>query len=741
MKYFAPFDQSDCGTACLRMIANFYGREYSSYYFRKITYLTRQGTSLLSIGKAAELIGFKSLIGKTSINFLNEKAQLPCILYWDKNHFVVLYKIKTVGKFFGRPGTKYFYIADPGVGKVRLKQDIFEKYWLGEEHKGICLFLDPTPEFYHYEPDENNISKVGVASAVSFLGAYFRKYRKNYLQVAFSMLVAAFISILLPFLTQSIVDVGIQNKDINLIAAIVLFQFFFFVSNSFAEIIRSQLLTHISVRINVSILTDFLLKLMRLPISFFDSKMVGDIVQRVGDHNRIEKFISSSLLSTAFSIINFIVFIFVLSTYKISLLGIFLFGSMLSLGYSLLFLKWRRSLDYKRFRELARSGDKLFELVNGMAEIKLNSFEKYKQWEWQEIQVQMFKLNLSNLKLDQYQRIGSEFIDQLKNLLITYIVAIQVVNGHMTLGMMLAVSYVIGQLNVPLRQIVEFINSFQVTKIAIERMNEVYIEREEEALNAQSISRLELTRGRTGIELNNVTFHYEGPESPAALKNVNLFIEEGKVTAIVGSSGSGKTTLLKLLLKFYDPSSGQIAVNGLTLSSVSANQWRSVCGTVMQEGYIFSDTIKRNIILGDQEEDVEKLIKAIEIANIEDYILSLPLNFETRIGASGIGLSTGQKQRILIARAIYKNPKYLFFDEATSALDAKNERVIMGNLNSYFDQKTVIIVAHRLSTVMNADKIVVLENGSVVESGAHYELVARQGAYYSLVRNQLELGV
>jgi ATP-binding cassette, subfamily B, bacterial len=724
------------------MIAHKYGREYTSYYLGKISFLSRQGTSLLSLGHAAEKIGFKALVGQLSYKFLVEKASLPCILYWDKNHFVVLYQIKRKRRPFSKKEETSFYIADPGVGKVRLKEDVFRNYWLGEARKGYGLFLETTPLFYSFDGNADD-KKPTLRSAFRFLSTYFLRYRGNYLQVVFAMLVTAFVSLLLPFLTQGIVDIGIQKKDINFIVLIVSFQIVLFLSNTFTEIIRSQLLLHISARVNISILTDFLLKLMRLPIPFFESKMAGDLMQRVSDHQRIDKFITTALLATFFSIVNLIIFLVVLASYKISIVLIFLLGSTLSVGYTLFFLNWRKSIDYKRFRELANSGDKLFELVNGMPEIKLNNFERYKQWEWQQIQVQLFKLNLSNLKLDQYQKIGSDLVDQLKNVLITFVAAYSVIMGQMTFGMMLAISYVLGQLNVPLKQLVEFISTFQLTKIAIERMNEVYMEDDEEkeagVPPAMIIS--DMRKPEKGIEIKNVSFQYGGPGSDHALKDISFFIPEGKVTAIVGSSGSGKTTLLKLLLKFYPVTGGAIYFNGVNLENISPADWRKQCGTVMQDGYIFSDTIKRNIVLGDERENIEKIVEAAEIANIGDLIADFPLNFETRIGASGIGISAGQKQRLLIARAVYKNPNIFFFDEATSALDAKNERMIMKNLHKFYAGKTVVIVAHRLSTVKNADQIIVIEKGELMEIGDHVDLVSRQGAYYSLVKNQLELGV
>lgn len=734
MKFIAPHDQIDCGISCLRMICSHYGKPYSARQIRKLTYLTRQGVSMLTLGKAAETLGFKVMTGELSINYLTSKIHSPCILFWDKNHFVVLYKVKRK-----RDGTHTYHIADPSVGKVRLNENTFKKYWLGNSSKGIGLFLETTTEFYTANA-ENEEEKKGEKGLWSFLWVYFSRFRKNYFQVLLAMLFTACISLFIPYLTKGIVDIGIGNRDIGFVTLIILFQVFLFLGNAFSDVMKSQLLLYIGARINVSIRSDFLFKLMKLPLAFFESKMAGDLMQRISDHGRIETFINSTLLTTIFSLVNMSMFLLVLFNYDLLIVLIFLAGSVLSVVWTLLFMRWRKSLDYMRFREQAVSGDKLYELINSMPEIKLNSFEKYKQWEWEEIQVRLFKLNISNLKLDQYQKIGSGLIDQIKNVLITFIAAKAVISGHLTIGTMLAISYITGQLNVPIRQLSEFINSFQLTKIAIERMNEVYAEKNEENEENRLSLQAHTKKAFAGIEIRNLSFQYEGPLSAFVLKNVNLLIPEGKVTAIVGSSGSGKTTLLKMILKFYEPAEGKVLVDGLDLRHVSSAEWREKCGTVMQEGYIFSDTIRRNIAMADEDTDTGKLLYASEMANIDDYIAELPLLFDTRIGTAGLGLSTGQKQRLLIARAIYKNPKYLFFDEATSSLDARNERIIMNNLEKVFKGKTVVVVAHRLSTVKNADQIIVLEKGQIVEVGNHRELVLKEGNYFNLIKNQLELG-
>ncbi len=742
MKYLPPHDSTDCGPACLRMIASHFGKDYSSYYMRTLTSLNRQGVSIQALKTTAETIGFKTLVGQLSLKYLVEKAQLPCILYWDKSHFVILSTISQKKKWFSDKPTFVFHILDPGVGKVKLDQETFTKYWLDTNAKGYALFLEPTPEFYSRPPETDHNRQGSLRSAFQFLSAYFARYRKNYAQVVVTMLVTVVVAMLFPFLTQGIVDYGIGSHDMGFIVLVLLFQLGLFVTNTITDVIKSHLLLHIGARINISILADFLVKLMKLPMHFFDSKMSGDLVQRIHDHQRIEDFITSTLLTTFFSVVHLLVFASVLLSYNGYVFGVFVVGSSLSVSWTLLFMRWRKSLDYKRFREMANTNEKLFEMIQAMPEIKLNSLERFKQLEWQQIQVRLFQLDISSLSLGQYQRIGADFFDQLKNIAITFICAWQVMEGHMSLGMMLAVSYMIGQLTIPVKHLIGFANTYQTTKIGIERMNEVYAEENEEKENALPFATQTVpTQQQAGIELKNLSFQYGGAESAWVLKNIHAYIPKGKITAIVGSSGSGKTTLLKLLLKFYTPTTGSICLNGRSLEMYSTQQWREECGTVMQEGHIFSDTIRRNICMGDETEQPEKLAQAIEAANISDFILDLPLHVETRIGDTGLALSTGQKQRILIARAVYKNPSYLFFDEATSALDSENERIIMDNLHTFFQGKTVVVIAHRLSTVKNADQILVLEKGELLETGTHQELIQKKERYFNLISNQLELAL
>lgn len=730
MKYFAPHDSIDCGPVCLKMIAHHFGKNYSIPFLKNISSTTRSGISIYGLSQAAKTIGFSTEAAEASLSFLNENVKSPCILYWDNNHFVVLYRIKKGRK-------NYYYIADPGTGKVRLDEENVKKYWLNHNGKGFILLLEPTPEFYQKkEPVEPN-----KGTPLKLLVRYFTQFRGNYLQVIFTFCATSLVSFMFPFLTQSIVDTGVRLKDLNFVALVLVFQLFLFVTSTLSDVIRSHLLLHIGARINISILNDFLKKMVKLPMKFFETKVPGDLIQRIHDHASIEEFISSSLLSFSFTLLNVVVYSFVLYYYSPPILFVFILGSVISIGWTLLFLKWRKSLNYMRFAELSNSNDKQFEMASQMHEIKINQFEGFKIKQWESIKGRLFTLDISRLSLEQYQRIGSDFFDQIRTILILFLSVFSVIHGELSLGMMLAISYIIGQLNIPLKDLNRLIFSYQSASIALERMNEVYTEKNEDEviIDLENDNKKEQSSGFTGIELKNVSFSYT-EEGKEVLKNINLKIPKGKTTAIVGASGSGKSTLLKLLLRFYKPASGEIFFDEKNFYGYPISWWRQQCGVVMQEGHIFNETIRRNIAMADETIDNKKLVSAIEIANMEDYVLELPLNVETKIGNDGSQLSTGQKQRILIARAIYKNPTFLFLDEATSSLDARNENEIMRNLNRLYEGKTVVIIAHRLSTVKNADNIAVLDGGQIIETGTHDELLTKKGQYFNLVKNQLELG-
>jgi len=729
-------DVMDCGSTCLRMLAKHYGKEYSIETLREICYTAKEGVSLLSISEAAEQLGFKTLGGRITFNKLINEALLPCIVHWNQEHFVIVYKVRKSSplSFWRGAGGEVIYVADPGLGLVSYTENEFKEHWLSTktngEDKGIVLLMEPTLEFYK-KNDEKTERK-----SLKFLLSYFLRYKKYFTQLILGLLIGSLLQLIFPFLTQSIVDIGINGKNINFIYIVLLAQMMLIISRMSVEFIRRWLLLHISIRINISLISDFFIKLMKLPMSFFDTKLTGDILQRIDDHQRIERFLTSRTLETIFSFFTLVIFSIVLWVYSFKIFLIFIVGSLLYTFWILLFLHKRRILDYKSFEQRSKSQSNTYQLINGMQEIKLQNCEKRKRWEWEDIQADLFQINISTLKLEQLQDAGNVFINETKNIIITIVAATAVINNEMTLGMMLATQYIIGQLGVPIEQTVHLIHDLQDTKISLERINEIH-HKEDENIN-KPITNIEINN--KDITINNLMFQYEGPHSKKVLNNINLTIPQGKVTAIVGASGSGKTTLVKLLLQYYKPIEGEIKISETTLQNFNTTWWRNQCGAVMQDGFIFSESIARNIAVSNHEIDKEKLMYAAKVANIHNFINELPLKYNTVIGNEGQNLSQGQKQRVLIARAVYKNPDFLFFDEATNALDANNEKAIIENLQEFYKGKTVIIVAHRLSTVKNADQIVVLNDGEIAETGNHKELTAKKGAYYELVKNQLELG-
>lgn len=728
--FYPQFDEMDCGPTCLRMIAKFFGKEYDLAYLRQQSYLTKDGVSLSGISQAAQHIGMETYPVKLSIETLINKRLTPIILHWNQNHFVVLYDIKKTWK-----GKYLFKIADPRFGLITLEQRLFEENWLPKDStKGIALILNPTDDFY-----SRTVEKKKKSSSLKTLYKYFKPYKVDIAQLFIGLIGGSLITLIFPFLTQLLIDKGVAFKSLNIIFLILLGQLFLFLGSSFIEIIRNWVLLHIGTRTNITILSDFLNKLTRLPLNFFDSKRIGDFMQRIEDHNRIEHFLTSQSLFTFFSIINFFVFLAVLAYYNVIIIIVYLLLTALAIGWMFLFYNQRKILDFSNFAYRSENQNSILELLNGMQEIKLNNFENYKQNQWEDVQIKLFINNMSILETDQYQLIGYNFLNQFKNIIVTFLAAQQVVLGNISLGAMLSITYIIGQMNSPIEQFITFFRSLQDTQLSLERLDEIHKKADEE--KESQLHYLPQSSSPKGIHINQLSFRYAGPNSTAVLQALDLFIPEGKTTAIVGASGSGKTTLMKLLLKFYAIEEGSIHVNGTNLETLSPRWWRQNCGTVLQDGFIFSDTIARNIATNDLEMDEEQLKHAIKMANLDSYIQKLPLGINTKIGANASGLSGGEKQRILIARAIYKNPQYLFFDEATSALDADNERTIMTNLQQFFKNKTVFVIAHRLSTVKNADQIIVLNKGSIVEQGNHHELVEQQGHYFHLVKNQLELGV
>ncbi|WP_426326798.1 peptidase domain-containing ABC transporter [Pedobacter sp. R-06] len=729
MKSF-PFykqpDNKDCGPTCLRIIAKHYNKSIALQQIRTLAETTREGSGLLGLSNAAEALGFRTLGVKINFNTLLADAPLPCIVHWNKNHYVVVYKIDKAGKV---------YVSDPGYGLITYTKEEFIKYWIGENahentEEGIALILETSPAFYtsDFEDTEKKTS-------FSFLSRYLLKYKSLVIQLAVGLLAGSLLSLIFPFLTQSIVDVGIQNQDINFIYLVLLAQVMLFMGKMGIEIIRSWILLHLSTRINISIISDFFIKLMKLPISFFDTRMTGDIMQRINDHHRIEQLLTSSSLNTLFSMVNLLIFSIILFIYDYRLFIVYLLGALLYVGWIVFFLKRRKELDYKMFAQVAQEQSTVIELINGMQEIKMHNAEKQKRWGWEFLQVKLFKIKIKALSLEQWQSVGGGFINQIKDILVSFLAAKLVLSGNLTLGMMLSVQYIIGQLNSPLMQLIEFIKQTQDARISLERLQEIHDKDNEEGSEEQYATEI----AQKDIELKSVSFRYTGADS-FVFEDLNLVIPFQKTTAIVGASGSGKTTLLKLLTKFYEPDKGEIKIGSTDMKNISPRYWRDHCGVVMQESYVFNDSIANNIAIGEDAIDKQKLRKAIEIANIQDFIESLPLSYNTKIGNEGMGVSGGQKQRLFIARAVYKSPEYIFFDEATSALDANNEKIIIENLNQFFKGKTAIVIAHRLSTVKHADKIIVLDKGMVVEEGNHNELVAKKGEYYRLIKNQLELG-
>ena len=721
----------DCGPACLTMIAAHYGRHYTLDHLREQCFIGREGVSLLGISKAAEQIGFRTVGGRLTFDKLAEKALLPCVVHWNQEHFVVVYAIRKKKKEYT------VSVADPGKGLDTYSREAFCRHWIstctGGEEKGIALLLEPTQLFYEQEGD-----RLPSENRIRFLWKYLIKYKRFFGQLILGLFIGSLLQLIFPFLTQAIVDTGIQGKDIGFIWLVLIAQMVLLFSRTAIDFIRRKILLHISTRINVSLISDFFIKLMKLPMKFFDTKLTGDLLQRIEDHRRIENFLTNQTISIVFSVFTFMIFSIVLFVYHLPIFTVFITGSIFYGLWIRIFLKKRRLLDYKMFEQQGMNRNVVYQLITGMQEIKLQGCEQRKRWEWEDVQADLFDVNMQSLNLRQNQEAGGIFINELKNILVTVLAATAVINGSLTLGMMLSIQYIIGQLNSPVEQLMSFIYQWQDVSISLDRMNEIHTQQNDEGMG-RSIAALPRDV-ETDIHIRNVCFRYDGARPDYVLEGIDLHIPQGKVTAIVGASGSGKTTLIKLLLGYYMPNEGELLVGGEHLSQFNPAWWRTQCGAVMQEGYLFSDTIARNIAVSDDEIDTDRLRHAAQTAHIAEYIEGLPLGYNTKIGQDGQGVSQGQRQRILIARVVYKNPPFVFLDEATNALDANNERAIVENLSEFYKGKTVVVVAHRLSTVKHADRIVVLEGGRIAETGTHAELTTRKGRYYELVRNQLELG-
>ena len=790
--FYRQPDSMDCGPTCLKMVAKHYGKSISLQEVRERSQIGREGVNMLGISEAAENIGFRTRAVRLNYTSLVNDALLPCILYWNQNHFIVLYKVRRTFSF-GAGSGEVLFIADPAYGLATFSRQEFLQRWANKKDEnnideGIALLLEPTPRFY--EHDERHLwsgegrdgVRKGKPIAFKNIFDYLLPYKKLGLQLFIGLGVSSMLQLILPFLTQSIVDVGINTVNLSFVYLVLLAQIALVIGRLVTDFVRSWILLHISIRINISILTDFLIKLMKLSVSFFDSKKTGDILQRMNDHQRIESFLTGSSINLLFSFANLAIFSVALAVFNAYIFAVFLVGSILYGTWVIVFLKSRRVLDYKRFDIASREQSATIQLVQGMQEIKLNGIERPMRWNWERLQAKLFRLNMKGLALSQWQQSGSSLINEGKNIFITFLSAKAVIDGQMTLGAMLAVQYIIGQLNSPIEQMVGFVQSWQSAKISMERLNEIHVMEDEEPQHEYLLQELplafsrQLVGGRDSLTVNsshgeagvsytkdpmsadegnflqqqeleddaiifsNISFTYSGAGNEPVLKNINLKIPRGKTTAIVGMSGSGKTTLLKLLLKFYEPQKGDIKLNATALAKISHRIWRSHCGVVMQDSFIFSDTIMRNIAVGAETADMSRLRHAVAVANIKEFIESLPLGLNTKIGPDGTGISMGQRQRLLIARAVYRNPEFILFDEATNSLDANNESIILQNLESFFRGKTVVVVAHRLSTIKNADQVIVLDKGVIAESGTHRELVNLKGVYYTLVKNQLELG-
>lgn len=721
--FYKQHDATDCGATCLRMVARYYGRFYSLEYLRSISHQRREGVSLLEISDAAEQIGFRTLAAKITFAQLKQDVPLPCIIFWRQNHYMVVYKV----------GRNYVDVADPAVGLLRMKTEEFKDGFLqtaedGEE-LGIALLLETTPEFSNKE--EVSSQNYGLGYILQYLGTY----RNLIVQLGLGLALSVVLQLIFPFLIKALVDEGVESLNFNFVLLVLGAWLVLYLSQKFVEHLRNWILLHVGIRTNVNLISDFLIKVARLPIRYFDQKMTSDLLKRIYDNERVERLLTSNVLPSFFSVVGILLMGFVLWYFDLTVFLIFLFGTVVYFVWVLRFMAARREMDYIRFDRSSENQSKLIELINGMQEIQLNNAETQKRWEWERSEASLFRASMGYLSIDQRQRLGANIINELKNILITVFAAKAVIDGQMTIGVLFAIQYIIGQMNEPVHQLVEFIRAFQDARISIERLNEVHLREQED-----ESKKINILPQDQSLRLENVSFRYGGSSMPLVLRNITAVIPQGKTTAIVGSSGSGKTTLLKLLLNIYQPTEGSIKLGEIKLSNIQSQLWRSKAGAVLQNGYIFSDTIARNIAMGEDIIDERQLLQATKMANIQAFIESMPLGYNTKIGAEGVGLSQGQRQRILIARALYKQPEFLFMDEATSALDAYNEMIILENIEEFFAHKTQVVVAHRLSTVMNADYILVLEAGELIEQGTHQDLTKQRGIYYHLLRNQLELG-
>lgn len=732
---YTQLDLMDCGPSCLRMISEYYGRKYSLQFLRERCFITRLGVSMLGISDAAEYIGFRTMYVRSSVDQLVREAPFPCILHWNQNHFVVCYGVKEGGGLFSRQSPKRtFYIADPVGEKYTMSEEEFRRCWISsckeDEGMGTALLLSPTPKFY----DSSTTEDEPQVRSLGYFFRYLRPHRGQMLQIGIGLLIGFIISLIAPFLTQSMVDQGIGNTDLDFITMVLIAQVCITAISMLVGFLQSWISLYMNTQISISLISDFLSKLMKLPIRFFDSKNIGDIMQRIGDHGRIEAFLLDSSFTIILATINFFIFGLIMAIYNWQILIIFLLGNTIHVAWVVLFMRYRRKLDYRRFTQAAAEQSNLLGLITSMQDIKLNNCEVQQRWKWERIQIRLFRISVDGVRLGQIQTVGSFFISQITSVIISFLSARLVVSGEITLGMMMSIGYIIGQLSAPISQFVGLAHGFQDAKISLERLGEVHNRADEDQDLTEKVQELPSDKS---IELRDISFSYSGSERDYVLHNLSITIPQNRVTAIVGASGCGKTTIAKLLLGYYTPQQGEILVGGIPLNSINPYVWRNNVGAVLQESGLFSDTIAYNIAPNDTDPDKQRLALATHKACIQEYIASLPLKYNTKVGMEGSGLSQGQKQRLLIARALYKEPQYIILDEATNALDAINEASIINNLYQSFEDKTVIIIAHRLSTIKRADNIIVMDKGQIVEQGCHSELLTQEGHYYQLLQHQL----
>ncbi|KFF25120.1 peptidase domain-containing ABC transporter [Chryseobacterium vrystaatense] len=712
-------DRMDCGPVCIQMISDYYGKKYDLNFLREICNYGKQGVTINSLKGAAEKIGYDAHVIKAGLDEINDLDLFPYILHWGNDHYVILLKFTK----------KSAVIADPGYGILSVSKEIFKKNWY-KNNKGVAVVLSPAELLESNEPKRTSL--------FGYTSKYLKKHKKEILKIAATLLIINTLTFLLPFITQKIFDDGIAHTDKKMIYYLILSQLFIYIGIYLSEIYRNWIAVKLGGNISIEIIYNFFKKLIKLPIHFLETKVVGDYNQRIQDSEKIEAFMTSQSITSIFSMLTIIVYLIVMSIYNFNLFFLYISITLVSVAVSLYFLKKRRLYDYLIFKEKANIQNLTFEILNGITEVKLNGLEDVKLNQWKNYQNLALKLNVDLAKIGQQQYISFSALNQIKNLSITLVSSILVIDGLLSLGELLTISFIVGQLNSPIDQLISFFRDVQDSKLSMERISEIEDQKDEDNEKDANLKEVE---NENSIIFRNVSFSYNSTDR--VLDNINIEIPENKITAIVGASGSGKTTLIKLILKFYERYSGDIFIKGVNIKNVTSASIRKSIGTVMQDGYLFSDTIEGNIAgetIMDNEEEYQALKQmAYQLSNAEEFISRLPLRDQTKVGSYGINLSGGQEQRLIIARALFKNPDFLILDEATSALDTKNEKTIHNNLKLFFKNKTVLIIAHRLSTVRNADNIIVMDHGKVIEQGEHRELLDKKNKYYELVKNQLEL--